>query len=39
MTERSSDKLTEEIKASIRHNLHTIRQALDGTNVTLMAAT
>ena len=39
MTERSSDKLTEEIKASIRHNLNTIRKALDGTDVTLMAAT
>lgn len=39
MTERSSDKLTEKVKASIRHNLNTIRQALDGTSVTLMAAT
>lgn len=39
MTERLSDKLTEEIKASIRHNLNSIRQALDGTGITLMAAT
>lgn len=39
MTERSSDKLTEEIKASIRDNLNSIRKALEGTDVTLMAAT
>jgi len=39
MTERSSDKLNEEVKASIRENLNTIRQALQGTNTTLMAAT
>lgn len=39
MTERSSDKLTEEVKARIRENLDTIRKDLEGTNVTLMAAT
>ncbi len=39
MTERSSADRNEEVKASIRHNLLTIRESLKGHNVTLMAAT
>ena len=39
MTERSSVDLTEEVKASIRNNLNTIRQGLGDRRVTLMAAT
>ncbi len=39
MTERSWDNLTEEVKASIRDNLNTIREALKDKPVILMAAT